>query len=60
MEVLSQKYPGIYFICDQCGALVGNVKQEEIYEENSVYCPICHWRNFLIYNKNYNGINKEN
>lgn len=59
MEILSPKYPGIWFICDQCGAVVANVKDNEIYEDSIVYCPICHWRNQLNYVKSYDGIVKE-
>ena len=59
MELLSQKYPGIYFICEQCGAMFGNVQDNEIYEENSVYCPRCHWKNLIPYYKKYDGIVKE-
>ena len=58
MEILSQKYPGLYFICEQCGGMIGNVKNNEIYEGNCVYCPICHWKNKLEYNTNYDGIIK--
>ena len=59
MEILSKKYPGIYFICDQCGALIGHVKQTEVYNKNDVYCPICKWKNTLEYDKNYEGIMTE-
>ena len=33
MKVLSIKYPGIFFICNECGALVGEVNENEIYED---------------------------
>lgn len=59
MEVLSPKYPGIWFICDQCGAVIANVKDNEIYNDSDVYCPICHWCNQLNYVKSYDGIVKE-
>ena len=60
MIVLSPKYPGLFFICEQCGALVGDVRPNEIYENNNVYCPICHWINKLQYDSTYNGEVKEN
>lgn len=59
MEILSSKYPGIWFICEQCGALIGNVKDNEIYNDNDVYCPCCKFKNTLSLNKNYDGIVKK-
>lgn len=56
MEVLSNKFIGMYFICEQCGCLVGNIKENEIYNESDVYCPLCHYKNTLNYVKSYNGI----
>lgn len=60
MDVLSPKYPGLFFICEQCGALCANVQENEIYEDNTVYCAVCHFRNFLPYYKKYDGIVQEN
>ena len=59
MNVLSTKYPGLWFICEQCGAVVANIKDEEIYEKNDVYCPICHFKNQIAFDKKYEGIIKE-
>lgn len=59
MEILSSKYPGIWFICEQCGALIGNVKDNEIYNNSDVYCPCCKFKNTLSLNKNYDGIVKK-
>ena len=59
MDILSPKYPGIWFICEQCGALIGNVKESEIYNNSDVYCPICKFKNTLPLNKNYDGTVKE-
>lgn len=59
MNILSPKYPGIWFICEQCRALIGNVKESEIYNNSDVYCPICKFKNTLPFNKNYDGIVKE-
>lgn len=56
MEVLSQKYPGIILICQNCGCLMGNIKPSDIYANNLVYCPLCKFQNILEYNKNYDGI----
>lgn len=58
MEILSNKYIGIYCICEQCGALLGNIQESDIYSENIVYCPICKHGNYILYNKNYNGVIK--
>ena len=56
MEILSKKHPGLFFICEQCGILVGNIKDNEIYNDSDVYCPVCHFKNTLFFNKNYNGV----
>ena len=56
MEILSPRFPGIYFICEQCGAVIANVKENEIYNEHDVYCPICKFKNELNYSKSYDGI----
>ena len=59
MEILSNKYPGIMFICEQCGAVIGDVKENEIYNESDAYCPLCRYKNTLNYVKTYNGIAAE-
>ena len=59
MKVLSTKHPGLWFICEQCGAVVIDVQDNEIYNEQDVYCPICHALNKILFNKNYDGIIKE-
>ena len=59
MEVLSPKYPGIIIVCQGCGAVLANIKSSDIYGENLVYCPLCKAMNVLNYNKNYDGIIKE-
>ena len=56
MKVLSTKHPGLWFICEQCSALIVDVKDNEIYEDSYVYCPICKNKQKLEYNKSYNGI----
>lgn len=60
MEVISTKYPGLFFICQQCGALCANVQENEIYEDNAVYCAVCHFKNTLPYSKKYDGVVREN
>lgn len=60
MEILSLKHLGLWFICEQCSALIVNIQENEIYEDNAVYCPVCHFKNLILYYKKYNGIvNKE-
>lgn len=59
MEVISIKFPGRICICEQCGALLGNIQESDIYSENIVYCPICKHGNYILYNKNYDGVIKD-
>ena len=59
MKVLSVKHPGLWFICERCGAVVIDVQDNEIYNERDVYCPICHALNEILFDKNYDGIVKE-
>ena len=59
MKVLSTKHPGLWFICEQCGAVVIDVQDNEIYNERQVYCPICHALNEILFDKNYDGIVEE-
>lgn len=59
MKVLSNRHPGIYFVCENCGALIIDVQDNEIYNERDVYCPICHALNEILFDKNYDGIVKE-
>ena len=59
MKVLSNRCPGIYFICENCGSVVIDVKDNEIYNERDVYCPICKFKNEILFDKNYDGIVKE-
>ena len=58
MEVLYPKYPGRIVICSSCGALLGNIKEQDIYGSN-VYCPLCKQPTAIDYDKNYDGIIKE-
>ena len=58
MIVLSEKFPGRILICQNCGALLGDIKEKDIYG-NDVYCLICKQKNPIDYDKNYDGIIKE-
>ena len=57
MEILSPKYPGRILICDKCGALLA-YNNADIYG-NLVYCPLCKNGNQIDFDKNYDGIIKE-
>lgn len=59
MIALSKGHPGLFFICEQCGSLCADVKENEIYEDNTVYCIVCHYKNTIPYYKKYDGIVKE-
>ena len=56
MQVVFKGYPGLWFICEQCGALMIDVQDNEIYNDSDVYCPCCRFKNTLPLNKNYDGI----
>lgn len=60
MEVLTNRYPGLICICEECGCLLANIQESDIYAENIVYCPCCRHGNHILYNKKYDGIVKEN
>lgn len=57
MIVFSDKYPGRILICQNCGALLGAIKDSDIYGEN-IWCPLCKSANKIDYNKDYDGIVK--
>lgn len=59
MKVISQDFPGIMIICQNCGCLIGDIKPSDIYAENLVYCPLCRFQNTLEFNKGYDGIVKK-
>ena len=58
MEILSKRHPGLFFICEQCSALIGDVHENEIYNGFDVYCPICKYKNRINYDKSYDGVVK--
>ena len=57
MQVLSKGYVGRTLVCSKCYALLA-YNEADIYGENLVYCPLCKNCNIIDYNKNYNGIVK--
>lgn len=57
MIVFSEKHPGRILICENCGALLG-YQDSDVYG-NLVYCPLCKKDNKIDYDKNYDGIVKE-
>lgn len=58
MQVVYRRYPGLWFICQQCGALMVDVQLSDIYNDSDVYCPCCKFKNTLPLNKNYDGVVK--
>jgi len=60
MEVLSNRYAGRICICEECGALLANIQESDIYAGNIVYCPVCNHGNHILYDKKYDGIVQEN
>lgn len=59
MEVLTNKFPGRICICSNCGALMANIQESDIYSDNIVYCPLCKTGNYIEYSKSYDGVVKE-
>ncbi len=59
MVVLSNKHPGIMIICQGCGGVLANIQKSDVYGANLVYCPLCRHANEIEYDKNYDGIVKE-
>ena len=57
MIILSEKFPGRILICGNCGCLFA-YNENDIYGQD-VYCPLCKARNTIDYDKNYDGIIKE-
>ena len=57
MIVLSEKFPGRILICQNCGALLA-YNSGDIYGD-LVYCPLCKFANKIDFDKNYDGIIKE-
>ena len=58
IKVLSQGFPGHLLICEGCGSLL-SYQEADIYGTNLVYCPLCKFCNQLNYDRNYDGLVKE-
>jgi hypothetical protein len=56
-QIFSKVYPGLICICEKCGCLFG-YQNEDIYG-NLVYCPLCKNGNTIEYDRNYDGIIKQ-
>ena len=54
MKILSPTYPGSIFICSDCNCLF-SYNQNDIYENQFVYCPVCHIRQRVNLDLSYNG-----
>ena len=54
MKILSPTYPGSILICSDCGCLFA-YNQSDLYENQFVYCPVCHIRQRANLNLNYEG-----
>ena len=58
MKVISPTFPGRIAICPTCGALLGDIKDSDIYGKD-MYCLVCKQKIPIDYDKNYDGIVKE-
>lgn len=58
MRVISPKFPGLLIICSNCGALFALESDHDIYD-GDIYCPLCKAKTHIDYDKNYDGIIKE-
>ena len=57
MEVLFPRFPGRIVICSSCGALL-RYNDADVYD-STIYCVLCKQPTHVDYNKNYDGIVKE-
>lgn len=57
MEVLYPKFPGLLAICEGCSALL-HYTPKDIYG-NVIYCPLCKAAIEVPFDKNYDGLIKE-
>ena len=57
MQVLSQKFVGHIATCETCGALL-SWQAYDVYD-GYIYCSICKQKTFVNFDKNYDGIVKE-
>ena len=59
MKIISPVFPGRIAICPTCGVLLGDIKDSDIYGQD-IYCLVCKQKIPIDYDKNYDGIIKEN
>ena len=57
MKIISKTFPGITICCSGCGALLAYTSAD-IYG-NVIYCPICKATTEVPFDKNYDGLVKE-
>lgn len=57
VQVIYPKYPGLFFICKNCGAIV-RYEVNDVYGQ-FVYCPQCRMPNEVQLDKEYDGVVKE-
>ena len=57
MRVISQDFIGRLIICSNCGALL-EWEDKDVYD-GDIYCPLCKQKTHIDYDKNYDGIIKE-
>lgn len=58
MKIISPTFVGNLVICSECGALLSWENDHDVYD-GDIYCPICKAKTHIDYDKNYNGIIKE-
>jgi len=54
MIVLSPTYPGLIHECEYCHAILAYT-QEDVWENEFIYCPLCHTKNKVRLNLGYEG-----
>ena len=59
ITILTKGYPGRILVCAGCGSLL-SYQESDIYGANLIYCPVCKYCNTIDYDKNFNGIIKNN
>ena len=58
MKVISPTFPGRIVVCSTCGALL-QWEDKDVYGKD-LYCLICKQKIPIDYDKNYDGVVKEN
>ena len=57
MRVISQDFIGRLIVCSNCGALL-EWEDNDVYD-GDIYCILCKQKTHIDYDKNYDGIIKE-